>query len=107
MSYNRWMPVQCSSELYHHGVKGMKWGKHLFGKGVDIQAGAGGGGGGELSEEDKKLLEEWIAKYGPEKAHAMFVEKQQKRAKLSGLVSTSLTKTRCTIKLETWTPTQE
>lgn len=26
MYYNRWMPVQCSSEMYHHGVKGMKWG---------------------------------------------------------------------------------
>lgn len=84
MSYNRWMPVQCSSELYHHGVKGMKWGKHLFGKGAEVQTGAGGGGGGELSEEDKKLLEEWIAKYGPEKAHAMFVEKQQKEGKTIG-----------------------
>lgn len=52
MSYNRWMPVQCSSELYHHGVKGMKWGKHLFGKGAEVQAGAGGGGGGGLLEEE-------------------------------------------------------
>ena len=24
--YNRWMPLECSTELYHHGVKGMKWG---------------------------------------------------------------------------------
>lgn len=24
--YNRWMPPECSSELYHHGVKGMRWG---------------------------------------------------------------------------------
>ena len=84
MSYNRWMPVQCSSELYHHGVKGMKWGKHIFGKGAEVQASGGGGGGNELSEEDKKLLEEWIAKYGPEKAHAMFVEKQQKEGKTIG-----------------------
>ena len=26
MSYARWMPPQYSSELYHHGIKGMKWG---------------------------------------------------------------------------------
>ena len=26
MSYNRWMPAKYNSELYHHGVKGMKWG---------------------------------------------------------------------------------
>lgn len=24
--YNRWMPPEYSTELYHHGVKGMKWG---------------------------------------------------------------------------------
>lgn len=55
MAYNRWLtpnnPYDCgSSELYHHGVKGMKWGKHLFGKGT-VQAGPGGGGGGILEEE--------------------------------------------------------
>lgn len=78
MSYNRWMPVQCSSELYHHGVKGMKWGKHLFGKGVDIQAGAGGGGGS--NEDDLKLLEELKKKYG-DKALEMFKKiKQQQQA---------------------------
>lgn len=26
MSYNRWTPPEYSSELYHHGVKGMRWG---------------------------------------------------------------------------------
>ena len=39
--------------LEHHGVKGMKWGKHLMaGKG---EAGAGGGGG--FAEDDEKLKE--------------------------------------------------
>ena len=28
--------MPCSSELYHYGVKGMKWGKHLFGLAEDI-----------------------------------------------------------------------
>ena len=53
MSYNRWMPVQCSSELYHHGVKGMKWGKHLFGKATELLSGGGGG----AAEEDPELAD--------------------------------------------------
>jgi len=30
MAYNRWMPSQYHNggELYHYGVKGMKWGHH-------------------------------------------------------------------------------
>lgn len=51
--YNRWMPVQCSSELYHYGVKGMKWGKHLMSKGVELLQGGGGG----AAEEDPELAE--------------------------------------------------
>ena len=38
--------------LEHHGVKGMKWGKHLM-AGKNVEAGAGGGGG----EDDEKLKE--------------------------------------------------
>ena len=85
MSYNRWMPVQCSSELYHHGVKGMKWGKHLFGNGADIQAGAGGGGGG--NEEDLKLLEELKKKYG-DKALEMFKKIKQQQQSEDGRYGT-------------------
>ncbi len=40
--------------LEHHGVKGMKWGKHLMaGNGVDAEAGGGGG----FAEDDEKLKE--------------------------------------------------
>lgn len=40
--------------LEHHGVRGMKWGKHLMaGKGVDAE----GGGGGGFAEDDEKLKE--------------------------------------------------
>lgn len=85
MSYNRWMPVQCSSELYHHGVKGMKWGKHLFGKGVEVQSGAGGGGGG--NEEDLKLLEELKKKYG-DKALEMFKKIKQQQQTEDGRYGT-------------------
>ena len=85
MSYNRWMPVQCSSELYHHGVKGMKWGKHLFGNGADIQAGASGGGGG--NEEDLKLLEELKKKYG-DKALEMFKKIKQQQQSEDGRYGT-------------------
>lgn len=66
MAYNRWLtpnnPYDCGpSELYHHGVKGMKWGKHLFGKDVNLPQGGGGGAVedpelADLAEKYKKGL---------------------------------------------------
>lgn len=54
--------------LEHHGVLGMKWGKHLrAGKGpADAPASSGGGGGGapEEDEETKKKIEEAAKKVG-------------------------------------------
>ena len=65
--------------LEHHGVKGMKWGKHLMaGKGVDAE----GGGGGGFAEDDEKLKE--MAK----KAGMSVAEYRTKMAsKLSGAAS--------------------
>lgn len=65
--------------LEHHGVKGMKWGKHLMaGKGVDAEAGGGGG----FAEDDEKLKE--MAK----KAGMSVAEYRTKMAgKLSGAAS--------------------
>lgn len=62
MAYNRWLtpnnPYDFGPpELYHHGVKGMKWGKHLFGKGINLPQGGGGGGG--LLEPEPPDDEEW------------------------------------------------
>ena len=65
--------------LEHHGVKGMKWGKHLMaGKGVDAE----GGGGGGFAEDDEKLKE--MAK----KAGMSVAEYKQKFAsKIGGAAS--------------------
>lgn len=39
MSYNRWMPRQYHNggELYHYGVKGMKWKNHTYASRPDNQ----------------------------------------------------------------------
>lgn len=39
MSYNRWMPRQYHNggELYHYGVKGMKWKNHTYASRPDGQ----------------------------------------------------------------------
>lgn len=40
--YNRWMPPEYSTELYHHGIKGMKWGVRRYQPYPDGSYGAGG-----------------------------------------------------------------
>lgn len=52
MSYNRWMPYQCySGSLYHHGIKGMKWG-------VRHDRPRGGGGYIRKMRKDLDLINE-------------------------------------------------
>ena len=53
MSYNRWMPqeYQSGGELYHHGVKGMKW-KNKKGVQDQAQSGMTGMGAGAISNWD-------------------------------------------------------
>lgn len=53
--YNRWMPMHYNSVLYHHGVKGMKWGKHLFSESPNVQPSGGGGGSAENDELNEAL----------------------------------------------------
>lgn len=47
MNYNRWMPqeYQSGGELYHYGVKGMKWKNK---KGITTQSTNATGGGGAI-----------------------------------------------------------
>lgn len=69
MSYNRWMPSECyGTELYHHGVKGMKWGHHLKinAQEASVSSGSGGGGAQEYEEPEEddpnatmKAYEKW------------------------------------------------
>ena len=52
MSYNRWMPRQYHNggELYHYGVKGMKWRHH---KGLQIEAQEATLTGGTLPDQNE------------------------------------------------------
>lgn len=54
MSYNRWMPqeYQSGGELYHYGVKGMKWHQHKAG----LSSAANGGG---LANPIDSIQEAW------------------------------------------------
>lgn len=49
MNYNRWMPreYQSGGELYHYGVKGMKWKNHVYAQTNEAQI-----TGGSLPTDD-------------------------------------------------------
>ena len=72
MSYNRWMPRKYYSggELYHYGVKGMKWKNHTYAQRPD-QNGSSGGAAydpehpypGSFAEEEAKNTYDSLALY--------------------------------------------
>lgn len=60
-----WKP-NTQPELYHHGVKGMKWGKHLSGSKTSFNGGSVGGG-----SEETDILEKLKELYG-DKAYEQY-----------------------------------
>lgn len=68
MSYNRWMPqeYQSGGELYHYGVKGMKWKNHKGLTGQPVTGGqisANGPAPGSFAEEEAQYAYDQNATY--------------------------------------------
>lgn len=100
MSYNRWMPEQYQNggELYHHGVKGMKWGHHkssslkIEAQEATITGSSGGGGAQEYVEPEPddpdataKAYEKWQESQKPEWQKKW--EKSDTKKTLDGILS--------------------
>ena len=76
MSYNRWMPRQYHNggELYHYGVKGMKWRHH---KGLQIEAQEATLTGGTLPDQNESSSGGTYDPNATQKAYERWQESQK------------------------------
>lgn len=76
MSYNRWMPDQYRNggELYHYGVKGMKWKHH---KGLQIEAQEATLTGGTLPDQNESSSGGTYDPNATQKAYERWQESQK------------------------------
>lgn len=84
MSYNRWMPreYQNGGELYHYGVKGMRWKHH---KARDVAKAAydamGGSAERDLEDVDDRLFSDDARNLSPQERAALVDERNKKLKK--------------------------